>query len=76
MTKQCSQNAQEPCPKGFVNCKKVVKDKVVKMWIRNHACRKAGFVVRVDKFNEYGRKSYPCTVRMKASDYEKLRKNK
>ena len=68
----CSQDAQEPCPKGYFNCKKVVKDKVVRAWARLGASGRY-MVAFADK--SYS-KNYPCAIHIKAADYEKLRKNK
>jgi len=71
----CSQDAQEPCPKGYFNCKKVVKDKVIRAW----AIISGGETyIGTDKnmAKEIDHAAVPCTVHIKASDYEKLRKNK
>ena len=68
----CSQDAQEPCPKGYFNCKKVVKDKVVKGYAWIGCATNAVCLSSVKPFGKW----VVCTAYIKAADYEKLRKNK
>ena len=66
-----------PCPcnvdKSCNIIPKKAKDVKVKMFIRKHACRAAGFVVRVDDFIGHGRRSYPCTLVITAANWKKIK---
>ena len=73
----CSQDAQEPCPKGYFNCKKVVKDKVRTIpawfWIGEHS----------GQYNAVANTNIPdtrgmaqCVITIKEKDWNKLRNNK